>query len=72
MHSMTMQMSVQMAIWAVGEAQGLFRALRRRWRERRTAAALHELDDATLKDLGLHRCEIPSIARARCAEPGRP
>ncbi len=47
-----------------------FAGLRRWWRERRMAAALHALDDATLKDIGLYRGEIPSIARARCAEPG--
>ena len=72
MHSMTIQASARKATWAIWGIQGPFRALRRRWRERRTAAALHELDDATLKDLGFHRCEIPAIARARCAEPGRP
>ena len=42
---------------------GLLSALRRWWRERRTAAALHGLDDAGLKDLGIHRCQISSIAR---------
>ena len=42
---------------------GLLSALRRWWRERRTAAALNGLDDAGLKDLGIHRCQIPSIAR---------
>lgn len=46
------------------------RALLRWWRERRTAGALQELDDAALKDIGVHRCEIPAVARARCA--GRP
>jgi uncharacterized protein YjiS (DUF1127 family) len=48
-----------------------FAALQRRWRQRRMAAALHALDDATLKDIGLYRGEIPSIARTHCVEPGR-
>jgi uncharacterized protein YjiS (DUF1127 family) len=56
------------AEWTTGEPNALLQGLRRRWRERRAAAALHALDDATLKDLGLHRCEIPGIARARRAE----
>ena len=55
---------------APSPAQAPFAALRRWWRERRMAAALHALDDATLKDIGLYRCEIPSVARARRAEPG--
>ncbi len=45
------------------------RALRRRLRERRTAASLDTLDDAILKDIGICRCEIPSIARALAASP---
>ncbi len=55
---------------ASSPARAPFAALGRWWRERRMAAALHALDDATLKDIGLYRGEIPSIARARCAEPG--
>lgn len=49
--------------------QAPFAALRRWWRERRMAAALHELDDAKLKDIGLYRGEIPSVVRAHCAQP---
>ncbi len=45
-----------------GGAHGLLGLLRRWWRERRTAAALHGLDDAGLKDLGLGRSQIASIA----------
>jgi uncharacterized protein YjiS (DUF1127 family) len=52
------------------EAPELLGALRRWWRERRTAAALHGLDDAGLKDLGIHRCQIPSIARRRQLDCG--
>jgi uncharacterized protein YjiS (DUF1127 family) len=67
--------AVMIAYASAAAAPGLllapFAALRRRWRERRMAAALHALDDATLKDIGLYRGEIPSIARAHCAEPGR-
>jgi uncharacterized protein YjiS (DUF1127 family) len=66
--------TVMIAYATAAAAPGLFRApfatLRLWWRERRVAAALHALDDATLKDIGLYRCEIPSIARARRAGPG--
>ena len=66
--------TVMIAYATAAAALGLFRAplaaLRGWWRERRMAAALHALDDATLKDIGLYRGEIPSIACARCAEPG--
>jgi uncharacterized protein YjiS (DUF1127 family) len=62
--------TIQTATWATGGAHSLLRAVRRRWRERRMAAALHALNDATLKDIGVYRGEIPSIARARRAEPG--
>jgi uncharacterized protein YjiS (DUF1127 family) len=68
MHTTTSS-STFSAEWTTGEPNALLQGLRRRWRERRAAAALHALDDATLKDLGLHRCEIPSIARARRAGP---
>jgi uncharacterized protein YjiS (DUF1127 family) len=50
----------------------LLRALRRRWRERRMARELEALDDAMLKDIGVHRGEIPSIVRARRAGPEWP
>ncbi len=49
-----------------------FQAMRRWCRERRMVAALSALDDATLKDIGIYRGEIPSIARAHRAKAGRP
>lgn len=52
---------------AAGRPHGLLAALRRWRRERAVAGALQALDDATLKDLGICRCEIPALARTRCA-----
>jgi uncharacterized protein YjiS (DUF1127 family) len=40
-----------------------FRGVRRWYRERHMANALEALNDATLKDIGICRCEIPWIAR---------
>ena len=37
--------------------------IRRRVRETRTTAALRALDDHTLRDIGVHRSEIASVAR---------
>jgi uncharacterized protein YjiS (DUF1127 family) len=54
-----------------GPSRAPFAGLMRWWRERRMAGALHALDDATLKDIGVYRGEIPSLARARFAEPER-
>lgn len=60
------------AEWTTDEPNALVQALRRWWRERRTVATLQGLDDATLKDIGVHRGEIPWIACGRCAAgPGR-
>jgi uncharacterized protein YjiS (DUF1127 family) len=58
------------AIATPGWSPAPFAALRRWWRERRMVGALQELDDATLKDIGVYRGEIASIARALCAGPG--
>jgi uncharacterized protein YjiS (DUF1127 family) len=46
----------------------LLRSLDRWIRERRMVIALEELDNATLKDIGVSRGEIPWIAQQRCAE----
>jgi uncharacterized protein YjiS (DUF1127 family) len=40
-----------------------------RWRERRHAALLlRELDDHTLRDIGIHRCEIEAVLRSSIRE----
>jgi uncharacterized protein YjiS (DUF1127 family) len=41
---------------------GAFARLRKHALERRTLAQLGALDDRTLRDIGLHRSEIPSVA----------
>ena len=40
------------------------RAIGRQWQAGRTVAVLERLSDATLKDIGIHRSEISSVARA--------
>jgi uncharacterized protein YjiS (DUF1127 family) len=44
---------------------GALRGAGRWYREKRVAMALEALNDATLKDIGICRCEIPWIARNR-------
>ncbi|WP_386284529.1 DUF1127 domain-containing protein [Sulfitobacter profundi] len=38
------------------------------WKRQRTIAALQELDDYVLRDIGLHRDEIPLIVKRMQAE----
>jgi uncharacterized protein YjiS (DUF1127 family) len=45
--------------------------LARRWRAARTLTALDGLDDATLRDLGLARAELASVAAELHAETTR-
>jgi uncharacterized protein YjiS (DUF1127 family) len=52
--------------WAVTPGSAL-RDMRRWYREGRMAKALEALNDATLKDIGICRCEIPWIARNHSA-----
>jgi uncharacterized protein YjiS (DUF1127 family) len=52
--------------WAATPSRTL-RELGRWYRERRMAMALERLNDATLKDIGICRCEIRWIARNRTA-----
>jgi uncharacterized protein YjiS (DUF1127 family) len=39
-------------------ATGLFEAIKRRWSQRRTNLLLADLDDLTLKDIGLDRSQV--------------
>jgi uncharacterized protein YjiS (DUF1127 family) len=46
----------------LGSIAGWLAALRLRFERRRSAAMLRALDDYTLKDIGVARCEIDSLA----------
>lgn len=63
MHSMTIGATTRVATWRT-RAYDLALAFDRWRRERRTAVALYALSDATLKDIGMYRCEIPWRARS--------
>ena len=47
-------------------AYWLIESFRRRLRRERTIRALYALSDATLKDIGLRRSEIVSVASSLC------
>lgn len=49
--------------WLIDRVRALVEALRRRRSERETVDALRALGDRTLRDLGLNRSEILSVAR---------
>jgi uncharacterized protein YjiS (DUF1127 family) len=49
-------------------ARTLWHSYRRKRRVRATVHALQGLDDRILKDIGLHRSEIESLARTGCAD----
>ncbi|MBL6081997.1 DUF1127 domain-containing protein [Belnapia sp. T18] len=67
MHGMMISAATQIVVWVASATRHHFEAARLRRKERRMASALSALDDSTLKDLGLYRSEIPSIAQARAA-----
>jgi uncharacterized protein YjiS (DUF1127 family) len=47
----------------VGSARRLCRSIVHQLEERRAIAALAELDDRTLSDIGVRRAEIPQVVR---------
>lgn len=53
-----------------GTLNASFQRLQRWYRERRMISALQSLSDTDLKDIGVYRCEIPVVARERCAAMG--
>jgi uncharacterized protein YjiS (DUF1127 family) len=56
---------VRLVFWSRSTITAGMQAVARQWRASRTVAALERLDDATLKDLGICRCEIEYLARTR-------
>lgn len=51
--------------WAAARLRFLAGEIGRWRRERAMVSALDALDDGMLKDIGVYRCEIPSLARRR-------
>jgi uncharacterized protein YjiS (DUF1127 family) len=56
-------MTARTATWAIDSAQSIFgtelwSSLKRRWTRRRTSVLLADLDDQTLKDIGLDRGQV--------------
>ena len=55
----------RLVLWSCSVIAAGMRAIGRWWLERRIAATLDRLDDATLKDIGICRSEIPYVARTQ-------
>jgi len=63
-----------LATLAGGAGDRIARAWRRYWQrraKRATVDLLHSLDDRTLRDIGLSRCEITSVVYGRPGERTR-
>lgn len=56
--------------WVGRTVARMWMAWRRRRAVARTIGALSELDDHVLDDIGVHRSEITSVARAAASKPG--
>jgi uncharacterized protein YjiS (DUF1127 family) len=50
-------------VWIMSPVGRSWSWMRREWEVGRTIAALQKLDDRTLKDVGLNRCQIESVVR---------
>jgi uncharacterized protein YjiS (DUF1127 family) len=63
-----------LATLAAGASDRVARVWHRYWQgraKRATVALLHSLDDRTLRDIGLSRCEITSVVYGRAGERTR-
>lgn len=61
---------VRLVAWVGRAAAKVWMAWYRRRVVARTIHALWELDDRALHDIGVHRSEITSVARAAASAPG--
>ncbi|MEX3314186.1 DUF1127 domain-containing protein [Sulfitobacter sp. PS-8MA] len=51
-----------------GALRRVWRSISLNWQRQRTISALRELDDHVLRDIGLHRAEIPLIVKRAQAD----
>jgi uncharacterized protein YjiS (DUF1127 family) len=61
------RVTVRLVFWSYSTISAGMQALARRRREFRIMATLARLDDVTLKDLGICRCEIEYLARTQAS-----
>jgi uncharacterized protein YjiS (DUF1127 family) len=70
MHAMTLRTIGHLtSAPTAGRAHATWVAFRRWRRQRRAERSLSALDDATLKDIGIYRCQIAGLVRKVSSDP---